>query len=141
MPLTQTGVAVLAGAMPKVISPRNHAIADYVAVGGLLLMGALFWKNNRRAAVASLSCAGAEAANTLLTDFPGGVTKTISFPTHGRIDMGLAAACSALPNFLGFDDSPEAKYFRMMGISITTVAALTNFKKPVRRKLRIRKTA
>ena len=128
MPIVQKGVAAMSDRLPKVISPKAHAIADYVALGALVVTGALLWNRNRRASIAALSCAGAEAANTLLTDFPGGIGKLISFPTHGKIDMGLAATCSALPNFMGFNDEPEAKFFRIMGLNITTIGALTNFK-------------
>lgn len=127
MPIMQKGVAALSDRMPKVLSPKQHAIADYITLGGLVLMTAMFWRRNKRAAIASLVCAGVEATNTMLTDFPGGVTDSISFRTHGKIDMGLAATCSALPNFMGFSDEPEAKWFRMMGLNITTVGALTDF--------------
>lgn len=141
MPIVQKGVVVLSNRMPKVLSPKQHAIADYATLGGLVLMGILFWRRNKRAAIASLGCAGAEAANTLLTDFPGGVAKVIRFPTHGKIDMGLAAICSAVPNFLGFEDEPEAKYFRGMGLNITAVGALTNFERPRASLRRLRRTA
>ena len=127
MPIVQKGVAAVSDRLPKVISPKAHAVADYITLGGLVLMTALLWKRKKRAAIASLVCAGAEATNTLLTDFPGGVADVLSFRTHGRIDMGLAATCSALPNFMGFEDDPEAKYFRMMGLNMTLVSALTDF--------------
>jgi hypothetical protein len=130
MPIVQKGVAAFSDRMPKVISPQAHAIADYITLGGFILMTTLFWKRNKRAAIASLICAGSEAVNTMLTDFPGGVAKVISFPTHGKVDMGLAATASALPNFMGFADEPEAKYFRVMGLNITTVGAMTDFEEP-----------
>ena len=141
MPLMQKGVAAMSNHMPKVISPKGHAIADYVTLGGLLAMGALFWKHKKRAAIAALTCAGAEAANTLLTNFPGGVAKVISFPTHGKIDMGLAATCSAMPNFMGFDDEPEAKFFRIMGINITVIGAMTDFSEPRAYRTKTRRAA
>src|SRR4051794_37945464 len=129
MPIMQKGVAVMSDRMPKMIFPKSHSIADYITSGGLVLMGPLFWKKKKRAAVWALSCATAEAANPLLPDFPGGPAKLISFQTHGKIDMGLAATCSAIPSFMGFDDEPEAKFFRVMGLNITTVTALTDFSK------------
>jgi hypothetical protein len=141
MPLMQKGVAALENRIPKVLSPKQHAIADYITLGGLVLMTALFWKRNKRAAIASLICAGAEATNTLLTDFPGGVTDVISFRNHGRIDMGLAATCSAMPNFMGFDDADEAKFFRMMGLNITAVGALTDFERRRLHSAKLRRTA
>src|SRR5260370_36224604 len=127
MPMVQKGVAAMSNHMPKMISLKVHAIADYITLGGLVAMGALLWKKNRLASIAALACAGAGAANTLLTDFPGGVAKKIKLPTHGKIDMGLGATCSALPNFMGFEDEPEAKVFRGMGLSITAIGALTDF--------------
>ncbi|HET9695334.1 MAG TPA: hypothetical protein VFP40_00625 [Terriglobales bacterium] len=130
MPIVQKGVAAFSDRMPKVISPKQHAIADYITLGGLALMGALFWKRHKRAAIGAIICAGAEATNTMLTDFPGGVAKVISFRTHGKIDMGLAAICSAIPNFFGFDEDAEAKFFRVMGLNITAVGALTDFSEP-----------
>lgn len=141
MPIVQKGVAAMSNHMPKVISPKGHAIADYITLGGLVAMAALFWKTNKRAAIAAATCAGAEATNTLLTNFPGGVAKVISFPTHGKIDMGLAATCSAMPNFMGFDDEPEAKFFRIMGINITMVGAMTDFRQPNVYRTRTRKAA
>jgi hypothetical protein len=144
MPIMQKGVAAMSNRMPKVISPKAHAIADYITLGGLIVLSAICWKKNKRAAVAALTCAGAEATTTLLTNFPGGVAKVISFPTHGKIDMGLAATCSAMPNFMGFDDEPEAKFFRIMGLNITTIGALTDFSQPASgrsRNKRVRRAA
>jgi hypothetical protein len=46
-----------------------------------------------------------------------------------------------MPNFMGFDDEPEAKFFRIMGLNITTVAALTDFKDTRGRKPRLRRIA
>jgi len=127
MPLMQKGVAAMSGHLPKVISPKVHAIIDYANLAAFITMGVLLLKKNRRAAIASFICAGGEAANTLLTDFPGGVTNVISFPTHGKIDMALSAASAALPGFLEFQDEPQAKFFEMMGLGITGVTAMTDF--------------
>jgi hypothetical protein len=127
MPVLQKGVAALANRMPKVISPKAHAIIDYATIGTWFTLGAWMWGRNKRAAISALVCGGAELATTLMTDFPGGVTDTISFPTHGKIDMGLAATASALPNFMAFDDEDEAKWFRIMGLNITAVGAMTDF--------------
>lgn len=127
MPLIQKGAAAVANRLPKVISPKAHAIIDYVNIGTFGLLAYLFWEKNKRAAIAATTCGIAELTNTLLTDFPGGVTDVISFPTHGRIDMGLAATCFSLPNLMRFDDEAEAKWFRILGLGITGVTGMTNF--------------
>jgi len=127
MPILQKGVAALANRMPKVISPKGHAIADYATIGTFFLLAGLFWGRNKRAAIAALICGGSELATTLLTDSPGGVAKVISFPTHGKIDMGLAATAASMPSFMGFEDDPEAKWLRIMGLNVTAVTAMTDF--------------
>lgn len=137
----QKGIAAFSDQLPKVINPKAHAIADYATLGGFMVMTAVFWKRNRRAAIAAAACAAAEAANTMLTDSPGGLTSAVRFRTHGRIDVGLAAAASALPTFLGFGDDSEGKAFRMMGLGITVVGALTDFESRPRRIFRMRRSA
>src|SRR4051812_2778926 len=141
MPVLQKGVAALSDRMPKVISPKAHAIIDYATIGTWFALGAMMWGRNKRAAISAMICGGAELGTTLLTDFPGGVADVISFPTHGKIDMGLAATASALPNFMGFDDEAEAKWFRIMGINITAVGAMTNFNQGVQQRSRRRRAA
>jgi hypothetical protein len=133
MPILQKGVAALADRMPKVISPTAHAIIDYATIGAWFALGAWMLGRNKRAGISAMICGGAELANTLMTDFPGGVADVISFPTHGKIDMGLAATASALPNFIGFDNEDEAKWFRIMGLNITAVGAMTDFSQGGRR--------
>ncbi|MGZ4817848.1 MAG: hypothetical protein ACXVZJ_04440 [Terriglobales bacterium] len=125
MPVLQKSVAALAHKMPKVISPKTHAIADYATIGAFGLLAGILWGRDKRAAISALICGGAELTTTLLTDYPGGVADVISLPTHVKIDFALAAAASALPSFLGFDDDSEAKWFRILGLNITTVAAMT----------------
>jgi hypothetical protein len=136
MPVLQKGVAALTNRMPKVISPKAHAVIDYVNIGTFGLLAYLFWKHNKRAAIAATTCGVAELTTTLLTDFPGGVAPLMSFPTHGRIDMGLAATCASLPNLMGFDDEAEAKWFRMLGLSLTVVTGMTDFSQQRRGRLR-----
>ena len=127
MALVQQAVGLMTNKLPKVISPRTHAIIDYAMIGTLIVMGALFWKRNKKASIAAFSCAAAEATTTLITDFPGGVADVISFETHGRIDATLAGAAASMPNALGFSDEPEAKFFRIQGLALGAVTGLTEF--------------
>jgi|ERR1700694_230540 len=127
MVLADQAVGVPGKKLPKVISPTVHAVIDYATIGTFILMGALFWKKNKRAAIAAFSCAAAEATTALLTDFPGGVADVISFETHGRIDAALAGATASLPNLLGFASEPEAKHFRIQGLAIGAVTGMTDF--------------
>src|ERR1019366_1646203 len=111
MALLHKGVALAAGRMPKMINPRVHSALDYAVAGSFLLMGALFWKRNRRAAIGSPLGGGANPAGSLLTDYPGGARKIISYPMHGQIDTGLIAMTAAMPRLVNFENDREAKFF------------------------------
>jgi len=128
MALMQKSVALAAGRMPKMISPRVHSALDYAVAGSFLLMGALFWKRNRRAAVGALLCGGATAAVSLLTDYPGGARKVISYPMHGQIDGGLFAMTAAMPKLVNIENDREAKFFSRQALAKTAITAMTNFK-------------
>lgn len=126
MPVVQKGVAALSGKLPKVISPKAHAILDYATVGAFGLLAGLSWKRHKRAAIAATICGAAELTTVLLTDFPGGVADVINLPTHVKMDFGLGAVASSMPTFMAFDDDPEAKWFRILGMNITSNAAFTD---------------
>lgn len=136
MALMQKGIAMAAGRMPKMISPKAHAALDYAIAGSFVLMGALFWKRNRRAALGSLLCGGATAAVNLLTDYPGGARKLIPFAMHAQIDTGLIAMTAAMPRLMDIEDEREAKFFSRQALAKTAISALTDFDQPNGRKSR-----
>jgi len=130
MALTQTAANMVADKLPKVLDAKTHAIMDYVTAAGFAAMAAMFWGRNKRAAIGAAMCAGAITATSLLTDYPGGVKRVISFPTHGRIDVGLAGMTAAIPTFMAFTDEDEAKYFRGAALMETVITGLTDFESP-----------
>ncbi len=127
MALLQKGMALAAGRMPKMISPRVHSALDYAVAGSFLLMGALCWKRNRRAAIGSLLCGGATAAVSLLTDYPGGARKLIPYAMHGQIDTGLIAMTAAMPRLVNIENHREAKFFSRQALAKTAITAMTDF--------------
>jgi hypothetical protein len=127
MPLMQKGVAMLSNRMPKVINPATHAIIDYAVAATFFAVSALFWNRNKRAAVSSIVCGLAAATNSMLTDYPGGVFKVMSYRNHGRIDMGLAGITATMPDLMQFADEKEARFFELQAIAETAVAAMTDF--------------
>lgn len=127
MALMQKGVMAVTERMPKVISPKTHAIIDYATAGSFFLMGALLWNRNRRAALGSMLCGAMEAGTAMMTDYPGGVKPLLSFQTHGRIDAGFAGFVAALPNVMMFGDEPEANFFRGQAVALAAVTGLTDF--------------
>ncbi|PYX85108.1 MAG: hypothetical protein DMG68_18725 [Acidobacteria bacterium] len=127
MPVLNNIAGAVSSRMPKALSPKAHAIADYIVVGSLLLAGALFWRKNKRAAMSALICGGAELALNLLTDYPGGIRKVIHPRTHERIDLGLAAMTAAMPEFMEFDDDKKRHFFLLQSGAVTVLANLTEF--------------
>jgi hypothetical protein len=118
---------VAAKPLPRMISPRGHAIVDYIIVGTFFATAGWFWRRSKRAAVASMLCGGAHLAVSLLTDYPGGVRRVIHFPARREIDLGIAAMVATMPEFLAFKDEPEKKFFVTQGALITAANQLTQF--------------
>jgi hypothetical protein len=113
--------------LPDLISPKGHAVIDYMIVGAFLATAGLFWRRNKRAAVASLLCGGAQLGVSLLTDYPGGVRRSIKFSTRRKLDLGLAAMTASMPEFLNFENEPQRKFFITQGVLITAANELTQF--------------
>ena len=125
MPILTSAARLVAKPFPKAISPRTHAIIDYMSVGAFFMTAAWFWGRSKRAAIAALIGGGAELAVSLLTNYPGGVKKVINFRTHRDIDLGLGAMTAALPEFLAFKDDDEKKFFLAQGVMISVISELT----------------
>ena len=138
MAIFNTAARMALKPVPRFISPKAHALMDYISVGSFLMSAAWFWSRNKRAVLASVICGGTQLAVSLLTDYPGGTNKAISFRVHGEIDLGLAAMSAAMPEFFAFEDDHEKKFFLAQGAVITAVRELTEFRtaRLVGRKLR-----
>ncbi len=136
MALLDVGVRSLSNRLPKVISPKTHAIIDYATAGAFFLMGALFWKRHKRAAISSWVCGAQEMTVAMLTDYPGGVANVIDWPTHGKIDAGFAGLVATAPNLLGFSDEWPSIYFRSQGVALAAVTGMTQFEPRARREWR-----
>jgi hypothetical protein len=130
VPTMNNAAGAVTKRLPKVLSPKGHAIADYITAGVFLIAAARFWRRNRRAALASLVCGGADLALSLVTDYPGGVIAVINFPTHCKIDVGLAAVVAETPRFMKFEDAREKKFFSIQGGAIIGAANLTDVDRP-----------
>jgi hypothetical protein len=127
MPVLNRTIRIAAKSLPRAISPKAHAIVDYVTVGSLFVTAAWFWRRSKRAAIGALISGAADLAVSLLTNYPGGVKKIINFRTHREIDFGLGAMTATMPEFLAFKDEEERKFFLAEGAMITAVSELTSF--------------
>ena len=128
MPGLPTVADAVTRRLPKMISPRGHAIADYISVGLFFAAGTVFWKRNRPAAVAAFLCGGTGLLLNLLTDYPGGVAGLIGLPAHRRFDLALAGVTASMPEILIFRDGRT--FFLAQAGAITASTNLTAFTPP-----------
>jgi len=126
MPISTALIDSATRRAPKFVSPKAHAAIDYLMTGIFFVSSALFWRRNRRAGFGALLCGGAELVNCLLTDYPGGMTRTINLSLHRKIDFGLAAMTATMPEFLSFHNHPESRFFATQAAMITAITNLTN---------------
>jgi hypothetical protein len=127
MPLLDQAAKLATRKMPKVITPKAHAMIDYAVAASFFAVGAFLWRRNKRAAIGALACGAAETVTALCTDYPGGVTKQLSLETHRTLDFTMSGVITSIPGMLHFADQPEAHFFRAQGLVIVAVAGLTDF--------------
>ena len=127
MPILNSVAQIVAKPFPRMISPRAHAVLNYVNAGFLLMSGGWFWRRNKRAAVGAFVGGGAVLVLNLLTSHPGGPKNAIRFHARRDIDLGLAAMMSTLPEFFAFNDDEEKKLFIAEGVLIAAITELTQF--------------
>src|SRR5579864_5195320 len=113
---------------PKVISPKTHAIIDYVHAGTNIIAGILFRRSGRRRASNAAFALGAGIlVNALMTDYPLGVFRRNSFRVHGALDYGIAAVSTSMPSLLGIKGQPEARFFKWEGRGQGVISAMTDY--------------
>ena len=113
--------------VPKVLGPKGHAIMDYLAAGSLAAMGFALRRRHPQASTLAFINSGAVLGLSMLTDYPGGVFRLLSFRAHGVVDAIQATMLAAGPSMMGFGDDPEAAFFRGQAALEAGVVALTNW--------------
>lgn len=111
----------------KVISPRVHGYLDYLAVIVLLLAPSLF-DFSENAAMASYIAAGGQFLYSIITDYPLGLFKAISFRTHAGIELAVSLLLIAAPWIAAFADDGNARnFFLVSGIGLFAVWLMTDY--------------
>ena len=60
MALINSAIGIATKQLPKAVTPKAHAVIDYISIGTFFLTGALYWRRHKRAALSAFICAGAE---------------------------------------------------------------------------------
>jgi len=111
----------------KTISPAQHAVLDYGVAATFFALGLRYRNRNRAASTLAFANGGMVLGMSMLTNYPGGVWPTISFKTHGTMDLVQAALAGFGPLLFGFADDPEAKPFYAQAASELGVVANTDW--------------
>lgn len=114
----------------KPIKPLPHAFADYAMAFGLMAAPWLFgFSKNRKATISAVGTGLGILKLSLLTRYPLGAAKLVSFPTHGVIEASTAAASIGAPWALGFSNDRAATITHVAaGIATLGVVALTDYR-------------
>jgi hypothetical protein len=111
----------------KILSPKIHGYLDYVVVVGFLLAPKLLGLSGIPATIAYL-LAPIHLLVTLLTDFPLGVFKGMSFKLHSGIEFVVSFTLIALPWLLGFASVvPARNFYIVSGVIIFLVWLITDY--------------
>ena len=115
------------------ISPAQHAVLDYAVAATFCGVGFALRRSNPAAAGLAFANAGMIVGMSMLTDYPGGVFRSLSFRGHRTGDIVQAVVAGAGPALLGFSTRPEAKYFYAQALSEAGVIAATDWDAPCAR--------
>jgi len=117
----------MTGGVPKVIDPATHAVLDYLTAGTFFAMGFSMLGRHKRAAGLAFANGASVLGLSMMTDYPGGVFRRISFQTHGIVDVIQAVLAGAGPALLGFAKEPEAQAFYGQAAVEAGVVATTDW--------------
>lgn len=109
------------------ISPGQHAVLDYGVAATFIAFGLAMLPRHRPAAALALANGAMVLGMSLLTDYPGGVYRKLSFRAHRTGDIGQAALAGLGPVLLGFADEPEAAFFYGQAATEAGVIAATDW--------------
>jgi len=110
-----------------VITPAQHAVLDYGVAATFLTVGAALANRHRPAATLAFLNGAMVLGMSMLTDYPGGVYRKLSFKGHRTGDIVQAALAALGPVLFGFATEPEAKYFYGQALSEAGVIAATDW--------------
>ncbi len=112
----------------KIIASRVHGYFDYATVIVFLVAPTLFGLSGI-AAILSYTLAAIHLAMTLFTDFALGIGTKIPFVIHGGLERVVGPLLIIVPFILGLSaESAARNFYILVGVAITLVAWLTNYR-------------
>lgn len=111
-----------------------HAVADY-AVGAALIVLALAVGGSTKAVGAGVVVGAVVLAVSMLTRYPLGIVKVLSFKLHSAGDYLAAVLLVAAPFALNFNhsDTTLSVIYVVAGVAVLAVSLITNYQYSPRR--------
>ncbi len=113
----------------KILKPREHGIIDYAWAGAMIAAPWLFgFSKNKEATLASISTGAGILGLSLMTRYPLGAVKLISFPVHGVIETVAGLSTAASPWLCGYSENKSARLTHLIsGLGTLAVVAMTDY--------------
>ncbi|MBB2146141.1 hypothetical protein GM921_11640 [Pedobacter sp. LMG 31464] len=111
----------------KIISPKVHAVLDYV-VALFLIVAPNIIGLSTTAAIFSMVLGGIHFLLTLLTVFRGGAVKLVPFPVHGFIELVVSFTLAVLALTVFSKYKVDHFYYAGLSVAIFVVFMLTDYK-------------
>jgi hypothetical protein len=109
------------------ITPAAHAVLDYGVAAMFFGIGTALRSRHRAASTLAFVNGAMVLGMSMLTDYPGGVYRALSFRGHRMGDIMQAAVAGLGPILMGFGSDPEATYFYGQAASEAGVIAATDW--------------
>lgn len=111
----------------KLLDARMHGFVDFLVVG-LFAAAPMLLGFQGMTAHLCYGLAGVHLLVTLLTDFPFGIAKVLSFRLHGWIELMVAPTLIALPWIFGFGNDRNAMlFFSAFGAVVFLAWVITDY--------------
>jgi hypothetical protein len=124
---TAQDLAQTAQGLRGAISPAQHAVLDYGVAAAFFTYGTSMRARHPRASTLAFVNGAMVLGMSLLTNYPGGVFRALSFRAHRTGDIVQAALAGLGPILMGFGHDREANYFYGQALSEVGVIAATDW--------------
>lgn len=113
------------------LSPAVHAALDYALALAFLALPAPMSFSPAATGI-SYASGGLYLAVSLVTRYPAGPLKLLSFPLHGVLEAIMAAAWVVMPWLAGFADDVAARnVFVLAGLGLLSAVSVTRYRETV----------
>ena len=111
----------------KILSPKTHAVLDYLVVAAFLAAPSALGLAGA-AALLSWILSGVHLALTLVTNIPLSAAKWVPLKVHGWIEFAVGPTLLAAPWLLGFSGhTPARVFFLAAGTLIFATWLITDY--------------